>query len=43
VLRIESYELLYKAISENTDQYNIQIKDYNNQAEAKIKELAGDK
>ncbi|MFN5830817.1 MAG: DUF2335 domain-containing protein, partial [Bacteroidota bacterium] len=28
-LRIKSYELLYKAISENTEQYKSQIEDYN--------------
>lgn len=40
-LRIKSYEILYKAISENTDQYKSQIDDYNKQIEAKIKELGG--
>ncbi|POY36299.1 rhomboid family intramembrane serine protease [Solitalea longa] len=38
-LRIKSYELLYKAISEDTDQYRTQIEDYNKRIEAKIKEL----
>ncbi len=40
-LRIKSYELLYKAISEDTDQYKTQIEDYNTKIEAKIKELGG--
>src|SRR5690606_25569572 len=40
-LRIKSYELLYKAISEDTDQYRTQIEDYNQQIDAKIKELGG--
>lgn len=40
-LRIKSYELLYKAISEDTDQYKQQIEEYNKQIEAKIKELGG--
>lgn len=40
-LRIESYELLYKAISEDTDQYKTQIEDYNKQIGEKIKELGG--
>jgi rhomboid protease GluP len=39
-LRIKCYELLYKAISENTEQYQQQIEDYNLQIEAKIKELS---
>ncbi len=41
-LRIKCYELLYKAISENTDQYKQQIEDYNLQIDAKIKELESD-
>jgi len=40
-LRIKSYELLYKAISENTEQYKSQIEDYNQKIDAKIKELGG--
>jgi rhomboid protease GluP len=40
-LRIKSYELLYKAISEDTDQYKSQIEDYNQKIDAKIKELGG--
>ena len=40
-LRIKSYELFYRAISEGTDQYKTQIEDYNKQIEAKIKELGG--
>jgi rhomboid protease GluP len=38
-LRIKSYELLYKAISENTEQYKSQIEDYNQKIDAKLKEL----
>lgn len=38
-LRIKSYELVYKAISENTDQYQAEIEGYNQQIQAKIKEL----
>ena len=40
-LRIKSYELLYKAISEDTKQYKSQIEDYNQKIDAKIKELGG--
>jgi len=40
-LRIKSYELLYKAISEDTDQYKEEIEEYNKKIEAKIKELDG--
>lgn len=40
-LRISCYELLYKAIIEDTDQYQAQIEDYNNQIDSKIKELGG--
>lgn len=39
-LRKKSYELLYKAVSEETDQYNSQIEDCNKQIEAKLKEFA---
>ncbi|MDP4185330.1 MAG: rhomboid family intramembrane serine protease [Bacteroidota bacterium] len=43
-LRIKSYELLYKAISEDTDKYKEQIEEYNKKIEAKINELgAGQK
>ncbi len=38
-LRIKSYELLYKALQENTDAYNAQLEDYNMQIESKIKAL----
>lgn len=38
-LRIKSYELLYKAISEDTEQYKSQIEDYNQKIDAKLKEL----
>ena len=40
-LRIKSYELLYKAVSENTDIYQKQLELYNTQIEAKISELNG--
>jgi rhomboid protease GluP len=40
-LRIKSYELLFKAISEDTDQYKEQIENYNRQIQAKINELGG--
>ena len=40
-LRIKSYELLYKTISQDTDQYRTQIEDYNKQIESKINELGG--
>lgn len=39
LLRIKSYEFLYKAVSENTEQYQQQIEDYNKQIDAKIKEI----
>lgn len=38
-LRIKSYELIYKAISENTNQYEEQIEDYNKQIESIFSEL----
>lgn len=41
-LRIKSYELLYKAVSEDTDQYQQQLEVYDNQINAKIKELGGE-
>jgi len=40
-LRIKSYELLYKAISEDTEQYKSRIEDYDQKIEAKIKEFGG--
>jgi rhomboid protease GluP len=40
-LRIKSYELLYKSISEDTEKYKADIEDYNKQIEAKINELKG--
>jgi rhomboid protease GluP len=40
-LRIRSYELMYKTISEHTDVYKQQIEDYNTQVEEKIKEIGG--
>jgi len=39
-LRIKSYELIYKAISEDTEQYKEQIESYNKQIEKKISELS---
>ncbi len=39
-LRIKSYELLYKSINENTDRYQLQIKDCIKQVEAIIIEVA---
>jgi rhomboid protease GluP len=41
-LRIKSYELLYKAISEDTDQYKSQIVDYEKKINAIINELGGE-
>ena len=41
-LRIKSYELYYKAISKDTDQYQMEINDYNNKIEAIVKELTGE-
>ena len=38
-LRIKSYQLLYRAIDEETDKYKGQIEDYNKQIETKISEL----
>lgn len=38
-LRLKSNELLYKAISENTENYQEKLEDYNKQIEAKINEL----
>jgi rhomboid protease GluP len=40
-LRIKSYELMYKAIEENSDKYNDQLEQYNNQIKAIIQELSG--
>jgi rhomboid protease GluP len=40
-LRIKSYELLYKAMSEETDQYEEEIENYNRLIEIKINELGG--
>ena len=40
-LRVKSYELYYKSISEDTDQYETEINDYNNKIEMIIKELTG--
>jgi len=41
-IRIKSYELLYKAIAEDTQQYKTQIEELNHQLDAKIKELGGE-
>lgn len=38
-LRVKSYELLYKAISENTNQYDSLIENFNAQIDTKIKEI----
>ena len=38
-IRIKSYELIYKAISEDSQIYKLQIEDYNRQIEALINEL----
>lgn len=38
-LRIQSYELLYKAVSEDTDQYKEKLEALNQQIEAKINEI----
>jgi rhomboid protease GluP len=42
-LRIKSYELIAKALSESSDLYWDQIGDYNNQIEKIINELTGEK
>ena len=38
-LQIKSYELIYKAISEDTDRYNNEINDYNEKIDAILEEL----
>lgn len=40
-LRIKSYELIYKAIEEDTDKYEKEMNDYNQKIEAIITELIG--
>lgn len=40
-LRLKCYELLYKAISEDTEKYAIQIDSYNTRIQLKIEELGG--
>jgi rhomboid protease GluP len=40
-VRIDSYEMLYKAISEDTDKYAPELEEYNRQLEALIKQLGG--
>jgi rhomboid protease GluP len=40
-LRVESYELLYKAIKEDTDQYASEMTEYNRRLEDVIKQLGG--
>lgn len=42
-LRIKYYELLYKSISENSDQYNPQLEEYDQLLQAKINELNPEK
>lgn len=42
-LRLECYELLYKAISEDTDKYKMQIDSYNNRIRLIINQLGGEK
>jgi rhomboid protease GluP len=41
-LRIKSYELYYKTVSENTDIYRFQIENYDRQIGTIINELKGD-
>jgi rhomboid protease GluP len=38
-LRIKSYHLLYKTVSENTDKYKIEIQNYDNQIQTIVNEL----
>jgi rhomboid protease GluP len=38
-LRLKNYQLLYNAVSENTDTYRLTIEDYDRQIEAKINQL----
>jgi rhomboid protease GluP len=40
-LRVKSFELIYKAINEDTDEYENEINDYNLKIEAIITELTG--
>lgn len=40
-LRIQSYELIYKAIEEDTDNYDNEINEYNQKIETIISELTG--
>jgi rhomboid protease GluP len=42
-LRIKSYNLLYKTVSEQTEQYNNELKAVNAEIEAKIAEIGGNK
>jgi rhomboid protease GluP len=39
-LRIKSYELIYKAIAENTETYKIEIENYDKKIEAIVKDLS---
>ena len=39
-LRIKSYELIYKSIAENTENYKREIENYDKQIEAIVKELS---
>ena len=40
-MRVEGYQLLYKAIDEDTDKYQNEIEDYNLKIETIIKESGG--
>jgi len=39
-LRIKCYELIYKAIAENTENYKLEIENYDKQIEAIVKDLS---
>ena len=39
-LRIKCYELIYKAIAENTENYKVEIENYDKQIEAIVKDLS---
>jgi rhomboid protease GluP len=38
-LRIKSYQLLYKAVSENTDKYKMEVQNYDKQIQAIVDDL----
>nr|MBP9794031.1 hypothetical protein [Flavobacterium sp.] len=40
-LRIKSFQLIYKAVSEETNKYDIEIKNYDNQIQSIINDLQG--